>query len=638
MFLGEKKSALDRLKRGLYSRTDVIRETPRHEIHEQSSDVPNSWNTDNSPQTEIPHDITPIRKVYHIGFIASLLFLLVTMAVGLYTFVGGKNFISADNVDILVEGPAAIDGGKPLALTVSVVNKNATDMELVDLIAEYPSGSKDPSDPAKDISKIRLSLGNIAPQAIAQKSFSSLMYGEEGESREIKFTAEYRTVNSNAIFFKEKVYSVSIASSPILVSVDAPENTLANQSTDIKITVASNSTATIKDVLLVLDFPFGFTLDRATPEATFNQNVWRIGDLAPGSKRIINLKGTFSGQDEEIRNIKAHVGIADKEDEKSIATNIITRNSTFTLEKPFFGLDLTLNGDRGDAVVTTGRTVRGEILWVNNGLTKITNARIEAKLSGNVLDKSSVSVSDGYYDSLTNTIIWEAGRTSGLDSIAPGAEGRLGFTFNVSDVSGNALPTSPSVVVSVSGKGNRIDKTGSPSDVVVGISRTAKVVSNLALSTRVLHYQGAIANTGPVPPRVDAVTTYTVVWTVTNTSNNITGARVTAALPPQVSWTSVIAPAEAGITYDSSNGTITWVVGAVPRNALVGSGARQVAFQVSLRPSANQIGTAPQIIGESTIVGTDTFANVTIKNTSPALTTRISTDASFKTGDDLVVQ
>lgn len=640
MFESEKKSPLDRLKKGLYSRKDTFGDAPRHDIHPQKTVVAESWENPVSPvpTTEEVVTIHKTRRVYHILFIFSVLFCIVAALVAAYTFFGGKNFVSSENVDILVEGPASIGGGEPLALNVSVLNKNSTDIQLVDLIVEYPKGSKDVSDPSKDLSKTRISLGDINSQSIAQKNLTSLLYGQEGDSREIKFTTEYRTANSNAVFFKEKSYIITISSSPIIVSVDALDKVLGGQSTDIKITVSSNATAPIKNILLSLEYPFGLTVAGATPSATYGDGIWDIGDLAPGAKRVINLKARVDGQDGESKTIKAHVGIQSTSDEREIATTIISRDHTFTIERPFLGLDLTLDGNREDAVIAAGKTVRAEIVWGNNSSTKITNARVEAKLLGNVLDKNSVNVNGGYYDSLTNTVIWEAGRTEGLDSLAPGDTGRVSFTFNTLDSSSGLIPQNPSVTITVSGKGARVNENGVPAEVTTAVSRTVKLVSNLALSARVLRSQGPITNSGPVPPKVDVVTTYTVVWTVTNTSNSITGARVTAALPPQVSWTDVVLPADAGLTYDSTGGNITWVVGAVPRNATVGNGARQVAFQVALRPSANQISSSPEIIGGSTITGTDTFTGVTIKNSAPALSTRTSTDSQYRNGDEFVVQ
>lgn len=637
MLESSKKSPLDRLKKGLYSRNETSLDLQRHSIHAVDRVVSQDWIDEDKKESAIPASIHTSRKVYKIIFLASILFACIALVVTLYTFLGGKNFISADNVDILIEGPVSIGGGEVLSLQASVVNKNSTDIQLVDLIVEYPVGAKDSSDSTRDLSKVRLSLGDIKSQSVVQKTVSSILFGAEGSRYDIRFIAEYRTANSNAIFFKEKYFNILISSSPISVSINALKNVLGGQVGDTQITITSNTATLIKNLLLTVEYPFGFSVVGTNPKASYGDSVWRIGDLSPGAKRVISISGLLNGQNEESRTIKAYVGIGSQSNDREIATNIISKDHTFTIEKPFLGLDLVLNGNRKDAFVSAGDTVSGEVLWTNNSLSKITDTRIEVKLSGNAIDKNSVNVSDGYYDSLTNTIIWEAGRVSELDGIAPGADGRLVFSFRMIDTLDD-IPQNPQVAVSVSGKGNRVDENGVPSNISSGITRSAKIISNVALSGRVLRSQGPISNSGPIPPKVDAVTTYTVLWTVTNTSNSIIGAKVTASLPPQVSWTDVVIPSDSGLTYNPTGGTISWSVGSLPRNATIGSGAKQVAFQVALRPSANQLGLTPEIMGPATITATDVFTGVTLQNSAPALSTRTVTDSAYRNGDELVVE
>jgi hypothetical protein len=635
MFENEKKSPLDRLKKSLYSRNVEEVEPLRHDIHPERTDVAGVW-AENTEHPDTVHAMKKARKAYSYIFLGSIAFFVIAAAIGGFTLFGGRNFISADNVDILVEGPVSIGGGEALVLSVSVVNKNSTDIELVDLIAEYPEGTKDPSDPEKDLSKVRVSLGNIASQSVAQRELSSLMFGEEGTEREILFTAEYRTADSNAIFIKEKTYRATISSSPVNVSIGALNKVLGGQTTDVTVMVVSNTTVPLKNLLLSLDYPFGFSVISSNPKPSYGANVWRIGDLAPGAKRIITLQARAEGQNDEERVLRATVGIESQANERVIGTTIVSREHSFSLERPFLALDLALDGERGDLAIEPGRSVRAEVIWTNNSQTRITNARIEAKLSGAVLDKSSVSVDGGYYDSLSNSVIWEAGRTPGLESIAPGEDGRASFTFTTTASSPGKSTSNPVVSITVSGKGSRIDDSGVAGEITAAISRSVKLISNLALTARALRSQGPIENSGPIPPKVDEGTTYTIVWTVTNTSNSITGARVTASLPSYVTWTGTISPAGANITYDPSGGNITWLAGSVPQNADVGSGAKQVWFQVSLRPSANQIGRSPDIIGAAKLVGTDTFAGVTIEDSVQPLSTRTSTDLLFKQGDDVV--
>jgi hypothetical protein len=300
------------------------------------------------------------------------------------------------------------------------------------------------------------------------------------------------------------------------------------------------------------------------------------------------------------------------------------------------GLDLTLDGNRSDLATEAGRVVRSEIIWKNNSQNKIINTRIEVKLTGNVLDKNSVSVSDGgFYDSLTNTIVWEGGRSPGLDNIAPGDDGRINFNFRSNSLEGQTA-TNPMITVSVSASGDRIDESGAPAEIKSGISRSVKLVSNLAISAQSVHTGGPIKNTGPVPPKAEVATTYTVLWTVTNTTNVVSSARVVATLPAYMTWTGTISPADANISYNPTGGVITWNVGELPRNALVGSGAKQVAFQVSLQPSVGQVGQAPEIISAAKIQGIDVFTGATIQNSAPSLSTRTTSDLLWRSGNEIV--
>lgn len=638
MFESEKKSPLDRLKRALYSRKQNFDRSIRHDIHEQNNVVPESWQEKQNVESESQLAVSLVqRKIYKYLFIFSILFLGLAIIVGAYTFLGGKNFVSVDNIDILIEGPTSISGGEALNLSLTIQNKNATNIELVDLIVEYPEGTKDPQAPEKDLGRQRFSLGDIKSQSIAKKNLSALLFGEEGEQKQIKFTAEYRTAGSNAIFYKEKIYQVSISSSPLLLSIEAMDKVLSNQTTDIAVTVTSNTKTVLKNIMLSFDLPFGFSVLSSNPSATFGNSTWRLGDLSPGAKRTIVIQGSVGGQDGEERTVRVNAGIQSQTNERQIATNIISRIHTFSIEKPFLGLDLTLDGERSDLASLAGRTVRAEIIWTNNSQSKITNTRIEAKLGGNVLDKNSVYVSDGgNYDSLSNTIVFEAGRTDGLSDIAPGEQGRIGFNFrSISSSPGQAV-SNPMITVTVSAKGDRLDESGAPSEIQSGISRSVKLTSNLALSSRAIYSGGSFQNTGPLPPQAEKITTYNIIWTVTNTSNAITGARVEATLPAYVSWMGKISPENENITFNPAGGIVTWQVGNVPRNADIGFGARQVTFQISLLPSTSHIGQVPEILSAATITGIDVFTGVNLRNSSPALSTYTSSDLLWKSGNEIV--
>src|SRR4051812_1808211 len=121
MFESDKKSPLDRLRKGLYSRNTSDAEPARHDIHlSQAGNEPVGDSWQEPAPSALPEDHMPVtperRYAYKIIFICSGLFLVLAFAIAAFTFFGGGNYISVDNVDILVEGPASIAGGEPLSL------------------------------------------------------------------------------------------------------------------------------------------------------------------------------------------------------------------------------------------------------------------------------------------------------------------------------------------------------------------------------------------------------------------------------------------------------------------------------------------------------------------------------------------
>jgi hypothetical protein len=133
-------------------------------------------------------------------------------------------------------------------------------------------------------------------------------------------------------------------------------------------------------------------------------------------------------------------------------------------------------------------------------------------------------------------------------------------------------------------------------------------------------------------------TTYTIIWTIGNTSSVIDNAQVTATLPPYVAWLGVVSPSTENVTYDQNSGTISWNAGTVAAYSSDPSRRREVSFQVSFQPSVSQISFAPTLVNQSTLTATDDFTGLPLQNTQDYLTSSFSTDPGYKGGDETVVK
>lgn len=297
-------------------------------------------------------------------------------------------------------------------------------------------------------------------------------------------------------------------------------------------------------------------------------------------------------------------------------------------------MNLALNDSTDNAYAARdGDSIHASLSWINNTASSISNASISVKLSGEALDKTSVSVTDGgYYDSSTNTITWDKKTTQALEQVKTGDTGRMSFNFVVKNVDKGL----PQVNIDASAEGDRVSESNVPDQVNSTVSKVVKITSDLRLASKAIYFSGPFENSGPIPPKADNTTTYTIVWTVTNTKSNISNAQVKATLPSYVSWNNAVSPSSENITYDSVSGDVVWNLGNVSAGAGFGESKREVSFQVSLKPSITQVGSSPVIISSQTLSGVDNFAEAEVKDVRNPLTTHLSNDPNFSENDDKV--
>lgn len=637
----EQESRIEALKKNLYSRTDeTVSRSQNPTFREKEYDVKDDWE-----HATIEREEVKLNDEYNVSennffkkfFIGSIVFFLLALALGGLILLRGSNVVSADNVDITVVGPASIAGGNVLSLDVNVLNKNNIKLELVDLSVEFPSGTANPENPSEEFRRFRETLPDIDPGQSVKKTINAILYGEENSKKEIRIKVEYRVKNSNAIFYKEKIYEAFINSSPVSLEINSFKELNSNQEFDITATVTSNSKEVLKNILLRAEYPFGFTFVSADPKPTFDNNVWKIGDLQPGTKRIIKLRAKIEGQDEEERVAKFTIGTQSTRNEKLVGTQFVATSQIFKIKKPFLAVQLSLDGSTGgaDFVAEPGKEIRGDISWVNNLPTNINDAEITLTFSGTAVDKESITSDRGFYRSSENSIVWNQRNTDSLDSISPGQQGRVGFSFRPKTPSGGINPT---MTIDISVKAARASEQNVPENITSTVKKVVKVIPDLELSGQTLRTQGPFANTGPIPPRADQMSTYTIVWTVSNTSSNIANAEVRTTLPSYVKWLGEIEPSGEKMTYLSSTGELIWKVGDVKAYAGYTSPRRQVAFQIGFEPSISQVGEVSTLVNEATLTAQDQFTGATIRTNRAELTTRFSTDPAYRSGDEEVIR
>lgn len=633
-------SPLEELEERLYAREDVP-PSRRSRLKGRETTIARDWEHEHTFATEestMTH--TKKGKFAKLFLVFSIIFFVIAIGIAALVVSRGGNTISSSNLELAVTGPVSLDAGDTLELDITVTNGNNATLETADLYVEFPSGTRSAEDVRTELQRVRTSLGSLRSGEIVRESVEGVVFGETGDEQEIIVTVEYRVSGSNAIFVKEKAFTYVIEDTPLTLILDAPSEVNAGQAVETTLTLISNSTNTLEDVVVVADYPFGFTFVDADPNPNQGDRVWRIGDIPAGARRTIEITGTIEGQDGEERTIRFTAGIADPNDPSEIATPFVATDHTLAIKRPFVETRIAINGSTNDEVaVGNVEQVRVDITWRNNLPTQVADVELEVQLSGEALDRSSVAVDHGFYRSSTNTIRWDKASEPDLALIEPGGAGQVGFTFRSEDIThGNRLEE-PEIFITASLRAERRGDQETSGEIVSELGeRVVRVNSATTFSSRATYSDGPFENTGPLPPRAESETTYTVIWKLTNSSNDIEDAVVRATLPSYIGWVELIDPNAEDVTFNPVGGEVIWNAGDVPAGTGYNLNARQVAFQVSFTPSLSQVGQVPNLLSEARFQGRDSFTGSTITGFGPVLTTRITTDSNFSESQARVVE
>ncbi len=635
----EDKSSVDRLNDTLNSRTDynnpVDKRSAVHEV--ENINAPEKWD---SPELDsmikerrAPNPEPTKMKRF---FMVSVLFFIAAFVLAGYVYLRGGNFVSTKNVDIKVTGPAVIEAGKPLSLTITVENNNNAELVSADLSIMYPEGTRQSDDATIALPRDRVAIGSIHAGGESVQTFNSVLFGQKGDVKTIKLLLRYKITGSSASFSKDKTFDVTIGDTPIAIGIERPSTITSGAEFITKILVASNSTDVLKGVVIRAEYPYGYVVSESNPEAITGNNIWNVGDLAPGDKKEISLRGSISGVDEEERTFRFYAGIADPGNPSNLKTPLVSMTETLHIARPSVGLSISMNGEStGDYIAPAGGVISALITYRNNATERLVDPKLVVKITGPSLDKASIRPGEGgFYDSNTGVITWQSPNTPSFEEVAPGDTGSVSVSF----ASLSALPV---------GKSQQIDMqatiTGTPGGVAsagpisANDSKSVKIASTVNFSGKALYSRGPYKNIGPIPPKAEATTTYTIVLDLGNTQNEVQNGKVTARLGSNVTLVKPGFGAD-GVTYNESTNTITWNVGTLASGTGFTGAPRESVFQVSLKPSIGQIGTVPSLVTNINFEGKDVFTNLPVTATIPSITTRLSTDSKFVQGDDIVVK
>ena len=579
-------------------------------------------------QTESESATTPAskkpRRRYRIVVVIASLLILVAGAT--YTFFAGVTEISSRNITIDVSAPGTIGAGEEVPIDITIRNNNPVAVESGTLIVQFPDGSREPGESTRILRTDRINVDRIEPGAVLDIPIRAVIFGEEGEEKEVRARLDYRVAGTNSMLERTlDPIVMQVTSAPLSLQVDTTRQLAAGQEVTINLDVSSNAPNTLSDVLVVAEYPSGFEFIESNPAPAFGQNVWRIDELAASGANTVQIRGMFTGGAREEFAMSFNAGLPREDNRFAIGSIFATDRVDFVIEQPFFAIDLSVNNESGQSVaVSSGRRSTVRIRITNTLDAAVYDVRLAAGLSGNALDPDAVRVRDGFYDSLSNTVRFDVTTDRNLERIPPG--GTLTYTFDMEPLQVGTAQLDVEFDMFA-----RRTADASAQEQLVGQAFTSAQYTSVVSVLRSLQYDaGAFTNSGPVPPVAEVPTTYTVDLAAQAGRNDLLDSQVEFSLPTYVEWLDRY-EGPGTVEFNPVNQQVLWSIGSIDADDTA-----RLQFQIRFNPSRSQIGNTPVLINTQNFRATDRFTGVVVRDQGNVLSTELSEETGYQRNNGIV--
>lgn len=551
------------------------------------------------PNVPMPRQSNKVLKWLILG--AALLFV-----VSIGSLWWGGNSFSDSGVTLTLEVSDRVTSGDEV--TYKVTYRNDTKVALSDMSFRlfYPEDSivlqdGQPTTPDSE----GFTVDRLEPGETGTKELKAFLVGDKGAIKTARLHLIFKAGTLRSSFEKEVSAATTITALPVTLTLVAPPTAVSGSTIQYILDVRNDATADLEDLKIKFTYPDGFVVQEFSPQPDEGNTGWAIDRLATGEGTRIRVEGVLPGNERETKTVSVVL-------QRNLNGQYIdyVKTEAFTMiSSPLLSVSIAPQGGR-DYVSFAGDLLQYVVSFRNNSRYTFLGLLLGVKLEGDMYDFSSLQAREGFFDGTTRTVVFDSSGVPLLAQLPPGASGQVTFSVRLKPgLSGGSGSSSFFVKASTRLSTSNVPSGLNQDEVSAQDSLITKISTNPALMQGILYDDGK--GTGPLPPKVGEKTTFTIRWQLTNPGNDLREARVTATLPPGVTWENAPTTSTSGAapTFDASRNTVTWSIGTLPFGTGNGTARYEASFVVGIRPSENQVGQAVPLVGEATLSGTDAFTS-----------------------------
>jgi uncharacterized repeat protein (TIGR01451 family) len=517
------------------------------------------------------------------------------------------SFFAEARVMLLFQSPESVKSGELTTLSIDIANDNKAVLQDVKIVLEHDSVFV-PDIPAPGWSfqgeRGEVKIGELGPGAKKTLKLSGKFFASKGTTTPLKARLEYTPKNISGVYTKESAVAVRVDSSPLTLTVNAPQSLVTGQNLDYELIYRNEGNETLDNVRVRVDLPSGFTFAGAEP-GTSARDTWNLSTFRPGMSGKIVVHGKLEGTYNENKEVRFRLGYETGSGtfvsyNEGVATTRITASPLSVKQSV---------NDQAETVANAGDILSYAVEYKNSGERGLRDVIMSMTFENpEFLDWENLDLPRGIFDEATRSLIWKASDIGEFKSLAPGQSGTLTFSVPVvKDFSGQGQVKNKVIVSQVKIDSPDVAATLDQNKIIGSSTLGVKLGTLVGVTVLGYHNDDIFHNTGPVPPEVGEETSYTLMWRVTNPLNELTQAKLTATLPGYIKWKNTKTPEGESVAYNERANELVWNIGSM------GAGStKEVSLQVFFTPSRNQIDRDFLLLDKALLTGEDTFAKKVI--------------------------
>jgi hypothetical protein len=556
-------------------------------------------------------------KHFWIGGI--VLFLIVAGAIALVYLYAQSSF-DRTWVALNISGPDGVTSGEEVIYRVDCKNSTKVNLNDAQLVFNWPADSIPDSGQLIE----QISIGTLTAGQEKVIEFKGKIIGLKNSQKQLSAKLSYQPAKTNARFENVSTFASRIISIPLVLTFDMPQRVANGQQITVSLKYLNDSESSFDNLFVKIEYPDGFKVSSSYPQP--QENVWNIGKLDSKQEGKILITGTIEGERGDAKLFHGYLGVMNNG-----FTAYADAVKSAQISLPVLSLAQTVNG-ASEYIANPGEELKYSIKYQNNSAISIPSVKIVLKFNTQALDFTTLQLNDkGSFESVGNSITWDQTNAPELAVVGAGYQGEFKFSVKVKDAMPIKAYSDKNFVIYdvVNSSSTNIPLALIDQQFQDTAELSIKVNSKLGLDARGYYQDTFLPNNGPIPPKVGEVTTYTIYWYVTNSSNDVEDARVEAILPSYVEWLNKFKPASINFQYDNLNRRVSWDIGTLPAGTGVLSPAKYVAFQVGLTPSAPQINQVVTLINQSLVTGKDSFTGADLKTSDAQIGSDVPDDPTI---------